>query len=648
MRFDEYNDLYKDDAIPLKRRTKKPGPDTAAADRRNVRPSSAGKSAAPVRQPQNRPYGAQPVSRQPASRPANTASANRSSNAAAAKQRTIQSGSQYPSGVRTQNAHARQQYAAGRTTSSPQVSSRVQGRPQHASRDRNKTYSTGKFTIPEQLRNNAAQNRGTVRQAPVTQRQGAPRRNQNDIPVAIPVRGQTATRRSLKNGYAGEKKKSGAFKKGFLIYLGVLLALAIVFLIYVHGLLVDFEASQIDNVVSAKLEDIKKAASRGRIESEISLDAIKEKYSPSDAELEDYEKAFALGDLTYKKSRSGLNAETETYAIFLNGFHMGNMELKNVREDTVLAIFPITEWEIVGCGAETFSFDFPSSVTISSGGKTVEGKPSETEGLYSYPVSSLFSEDTVIIDSAGNTVSFNGKDPVSFVNYTVKALSTYNVYYGDKMIDPAKAEKEEIEAYKYVKEYCDSVPDLSVYRLCLIDNGGKISIKDAAGADVEFKQNESHIEAKELAKSDEMPTGLSGQPNPLEAAEKLNLFTSDDLGGVYPHGFYNLAPYLLEGSYFYDKYWEFATSIDITFTSGHTLDNPIFNSEKVSEFVKFSDECFSCRIEFNKPMHMDNGVYKVDEVNGIYYFVYADDSDDGVDNPHWGIVDNSDVAKQIN
>ena len=442
-------------------------------------------------------------------------------------------------------------------------------------------------------------------------------------------------------------KKKSAFKKGYLIYLGVLLVLSVIFLIYVHGLLSDFEASQAENVVAAKLEDIKKAASKGKIESEMSLDPIKEKFSPTAEELEAYQKAFSLGDLTYKKSRSGLSSDTETYAFFLNGFHMGNIEIKNVKEEMVLAIFPVTEWEVSSCKAETFSFDFPSSVTISSGGSIVEGKPSENEGLYSYPVSSLFSEDTVITDSAGNTVSFNGKDPVTFANYTVKVLSNLRVYYGDKMIDPAKAELEEIDAYKYIKEYCDEVPDLAVYRLCLIDNGGKVTVKDQSGTDVEFKQNETYIEAKDMPKSDTMPEGLFGDPDPLKIAETLNLFTSDDLVGRL-HGFDTLAQYLLEGSYFYDKYWEFATGIDMTFVSDHTLDNPIFNSEKVSEYVKFSDDCFSCKIEFIKPMHMANGVYKPDEVNGTYYFVYADDSDDGIDNPHWAVVDNSAEAKQIN
>ena len=643
MRFDDINDQYEDDAIPLKRRPKKqvtannnvPGNARAAAAR-----------SAPVQRPARQMPAGNPVQRTPYQTPSGQ---TRSQSA----QRPVSAQAMQ------QNRNARPVTGADRRVSvSPQVTRAGNVHP-HASRDRKKTYTTGKFTIPEELRGGAGRRRpassaSAARTGSAAQRTNSVQRRSaqtersvqsDDIPVAIPVG------RKYNGGLNPAKKKFGGFKKGFLIYLGVLLIVSIVFLIYVHGLLVDFESSQVENVVASKLEDIKKAASRGKIENEISLETIKSKFSPSEQELEDYEKAFSLGELSYKKSRNGLNSDTESYSIFLNGFHMGNMELKNVKEETVLAIFPVTEWEIVSCSAETFSFDFPASVTISSGGSVIEGKPSETEGLYSYEVSSLFSEDTVITDSAGNTVSFNGKDPVTFVNYTAKVLSCYSVYYGDKLIDPSKSQSEPIETYKYVKEYCDAVPDLAVYHLCLIDNGGKITVKDKSGADVSFKQNESLIEAKEMPKSDTMPEGLSGEPNPLEIAETLSLFTSQDLYGPY-NGFDQIAKYFIEGSYIYEKNWEFAKGIDITFASNHNLDDPPFNSEEVSEYVKFSNECFSCRIKFNKPMHLTrNGVvvdHTVDVVDSVYYFVYADVSDDGIDNPHWALVDNSDVAKQLN
>ena len=449
-------------------------------------------------------------------------------------------------------------------------------------------------------------------------------------------RGQIAVTRREKA--AAPKKKY--FGKVYLIYLGVLLILAAVFLFYVHSLLVDFEASQVDNIISAKLDSIKSAAAAGKIEKEISLDSIKEQYEPTEEELKSYQHAFAVGDLTYKKSRSGLSSDTVTYDIYLNGFSIGNLVMKTLKEDTVLAIFPITEWAMISCEAKTFSFDFPANVTVTSGGEVIEGKPSETEGLLTYTVSSLFHPDTLITDTIGNTVSFNGKEAVSFVYYKVKALTCYDVYFGDKLIDLSKANVTEIDKYQYVKEYCKEIPDLATYELCVIDDGSKITVKDKSGATIEAETKDNLITAETLPVSDTLPAGLDGNPDPLDMAERWSLFMSRDLAYYgWPNGFYKLAEYLAKDSYYYDRMYSYATGIDMTFTSGHTLGNPAFINESVTDYVKFSDRCFSCHIKFDKPMYLDNGLNYVDPLDSTFYFVYVDDTDDGVNNPHWAVID---------
>lgn len=449
-------------------------------------------------------------------------------------------------------------------------------------------------------------------------------------------RGQIAVTKREKA--AAPKKKY--FGKIYLVYLGVLLILAAVFLFYVHSLLVDFEASQVDNIISAKLDSIKAAASAGKLEKEISLDGIKEQYQPTDEELKSYQNAFAIGELTYKKSRSGLSSDTVTYDIYLNGFNIGNLVMKTLKEDTVLAIFPITEWAMISCEAKTFSFDFPANVTVTSGGEVIEGKPSETEGLLTYTVSSLFHPDTLITDTIGNTVSFNGKEAVSFVYYTVKALTCYDVYYGDKPVSISKAKVTGIDKYQYVKEYCDEIPDLATYELCVIDDGSSISVKDKSGAVVEAVTKDNVITAETLPVSDTLPTGLEGDPDPLDMAERWSLFMSQDLAYYgWPNGFYKLAEYLAKGSYYYDSMYKYATGIDITFTSGHSLGNPAFVNESVTDYVKFSDRCFSCHIKFDKPMYLSTGLNIVDPLDSTFYFIYVDDTDDGVNNPHWAVID---------
>ena len=491
----------------------------------------------------------------------------------------------------------------------------------------------------------APERRAPVRRAAVS-RPAAGSQSAKSAPVnrtvrAIPTAKRTeddAIRLKKENAKDAPAKKK-IFGKAFLIYVGVLFIAVAIFLVYVHGLLVDFEASQVENVISAKLKDVKIAASLGNLEKEMSLDEIKEKYSPSADELSDYQKAFSTGDLTYKKTRAPIGSETDQYHIYLNGFKIGTIEVKTVKEGTVLAIFPITEWEIVSCSADTFSFDFPSSVILTSSGKVLEGRPSQTEGLVSYTIASLFAGDTVVTDSAGNTAPFNGQDQVSFTTVTIKTLSTYSVYSGDKLIDLAKAKTEPIDEYEYIREYCPEVPDIATYQLCLICDGTNVAIKDAEGVSVEYKMEGSFIDASSVKKEDSLPAGLSGNPDPLGMAEQWSLIMSDDLPGAW-HGFYQLTPYLINDSYFYNVVWKWVTSVDITFMSGHYLQNPVFVNESVTEYVKYSDTCFSCRIKFDKPMHLDNGNDYTDKIDSIFYFVYIDDTpDNGMNDPHWAIAD---------
>ena len=496
---------------------------------------------------------------------------------------------------------------------------------------------------PQKTAAKPAERRAPAQRAAVSRPAAANRQNAQKAPVNRTVRAIPTAKRANESVELKKRKEERPskkiFGKAFLIYVGVLFIAAALFLVYVHGLLVDFEASQIENVISAKLKDVKIAASLGNLEKEMSLIEIKDKYSPSENELSDYQKAFSTGELTYKKARAPIGSETDQYLIYLNGFKVGTIEVKTVKEGTVLAIFPVTEWETVSCSADTFLFDFPSSVTLTSNGNVLEGKPSQTEGLVSYTIASIFSGDTVVTDSAGNTAPFNGQNQVSFTSVTVKTLSTYRVYSGDNMIDTAKAKTEPIEDYDYIREYCPGVPDIATYQLCLIGDGSNVTIKDADSENVEYTKNGSFIDASEVKKEDSLPAGLLGDPDPLEMAHTWSLIMSDDLGGAW-HGFYKLTPYLINDSYFYNVVWRWVTSVDITFMSGHYLQNPIFINESVTDYVKFSDTCFSCHIKFDKPMRLDNGNDYTDKIDSIFYFVYIDDTpDDGIDNPHWAIAD---------
>ena len=95
--------------------------------------------------------------------------------------------------------------------------------------------------------------------------------------------------------------------------------------------------------------------------------------------------------------------------------------------------------------------------------------------------------------------------------------------------------------------------------------------------------------------------------------------TNDLIGQT--NGYYKMEEHLIKDSYLAEKAFKWATGIDITFTSIHTLENPPFKNEVVTDYVRYSDKCFSCVIKFEKPMHLNSGQTVVDSMNSTFYFV---------------------------
>jgi len=105
-------------------------------------------------------------------------------------------------------------------------------------------------------------------------------------------------------------------------------------------------------------------------------------------------------------------------------------------------------------------------------------------------------------------------------------------------------------------------------------------------------------------------------------------------------GFGTMKNYLIEDSYLYDVAYKWVTTKDSTYTPKHTLNSPPFTEEKVSDFVSYGDNIFSCNIYFVKHMHLTSRDMDVDDVmNSTFFFMNYDDTEDGEDNPQWVIID---------
>lgn len=93
--------------------------------------------------------------------------------------------------------------------------------------------------------------------------------------------------------------------------------------------------------------------------------------------------------------------------------------------------------------------------------------------------------------------------------------------------------------------------------------------------------------------------------------------------------FSQISSMLLQDSYQYDVAKKYATGVDITFTSAHTLKNPPFTEEKVTNYVRISPNCFSVDISFVKHMSVGAGKAVDDAMNDRFYYVRVDDENGG-------------------
>ncbi len=627
MRPEEYFDQYEEDAIPIKRpRRKTPEKDIPVA----APVDSTPRRSAPLRAPSDSVRASdQPIPSAKPVQPIRTARPVQQTAAARSAQ-------QAPASKQDNSA---QSGRAVRQTSGP-ATQKVGVAKNVGEMNRTPRAARNGYDVPRGR--TAATRVGTVKT------QDAKPSEAKKTGCRAPAQ-KPETYGSIKTVPVLAKPKKKIYRKALLIYLGVLFIASIIAILLVRSNLKTFNAHDIENCLYEKTEAIKKAAAKGDIESEIEFDQSILSSVQSDQVLGNFEKAVANGSLDFKKNQKD-SSETgnSVYDLFLNGFRLGRIEYKLVKEGTLALLppfinLPLTEWELVSCKADVLSFELPSSCAVYQGDTAVEGIPSENEGFNMY----YFTDNMTITDSIGNRAELNAGNKIDLNEYTAKIRSDYKLYYGDTLIDPSKAVEKTINDAEIsipginldmetVREYAAAFPTMSVYNLFILDKGEDISVKAADGTDIEFKQNGTNIKAYaiDLEYSDTLPAGLAGSPDPLKIAETWSLFMSQDLTGP-SNGFATLAQYLVKDSYLYESMWKYANSIDITFTSTHTLDNPPFPVEKMTDFVKFSDTFFACNIELEKPMNLSDGQRIVDTFDSTFYFAYVDDTDDGIDNPHW-------------
>ena len=359
------------------------------------------------------------------------------------------------------------------------------------------------------------------------------------------------------------KKKMTGYKKSLLIWFLLLLIASEACLIYVSTTLKMYEKGNIEGYMTSLIKDMKTASKAGNINKYLSYNKVESKYEKNSSFEEGYKELFNESKLSYKK-----NDKENTYDIYA--------------DDTMIA-----------------------SVTLDS-------KKVRRLGILSFEEYSIKEIETY---------SKNG-----IYNIDVYVNSNYDLYINDiKVNDEDLVSKEEIKEYSEVYDKVD-LPYENHYKITNLTKKPKIKVMNG-NDEVKVTNEKSNYYGVSYFKTDDKDAAFSKLTNkdydPLTFAKNWSLFLTADLPGE-RYGLYTLTPNLVEGTALYKRAYSWATNVDITFTSMHTLDKDTFTNVKMNGFTVYNENAFSVDIYLEKNMTLVNGEKRVDTLNDTFYYAYID------------------------
>lgn len=285
-----------------------------------------------------------------------------------------------------------------------------------------------------------------------------------------------------------------------------------------------------------------------------------------------------------------------------------------------------------------YSLTLPGSLTVTVDGTPVSGSD-EGNDLTLYGITSLTKPVVSISDLFGNSVSYEGGElPLTYT--TITADERCSVTVQGSAVPEAAVTTSENPEYATFKDFVSNLPGVSTYRIAVLQKDAQISVTDPNGKDVELKPGKSSYDLSLAGALETVPEEVSSQVDVLKIAQNWSLFLTRD----YP--FSQLKKVIVPNSYQYDVAYRYATGIDITFTSSHTLFDPPFVDNLVTNFVWITDDCFSVDISFVKRMNVARVGAVDDPMNDRFYFVKYDSTNDKVDNPTWMLASMKEIVNE--
>ena len=177
-----------------------------------------------------------------------------------------------------------------------------------------------------------------------------------------------------------------------------------------------------------------------------------------------------------------------------------------------------------------------------------------------------------------------------------------------------------MEGMEYVAEYVN-VPRFYTYEVKGLIEQPKIEIWDTMGEDVPAEKIEGSLTGETITAK----VGFAPQKMPedleqfaIQAAKDYSNFFSRDLPGS-GASTACLQKYFPENSYYIELAERYRTG-DMWMYSDHRT--PTFTDLSVSEYTEYSEDCFSCRVIFDKNIYLNRtGETRIEHNDQTYFYV---------------------------
>ena len=280
-----------------------------------------------------------------------------------------------------------------------------------------------------------------------------------------------------------------------------------------------------------------------------------------------------------------------------------------------------------------YSLTLPAELSVQVDGRTVSGAATG-DGLVQYDISLLNHPRVCIADDYGNTVEYGGESHLPLTRVSLTADSQYAVRVEGAPVPDHRITTKANPEYAGFAEFVPDLPGISDYRITVLRDNAAVTVTDEFGNEI-IPHNGQALRTHAL---DQVPDEVSEQVDVLRIAQMWSMFLTDDLP------FEELEPHLIAGSYQHNVAVKYATGVDIKYTSKHTLFDPAFTENSVTNFTWITENCFSVDISFVKHMRLYYGARVDDPMNDRFYFVRFDDTDNGVDDPAWKLASMKEIV----